>query len=517
MKMAQRGRKTPKNLAAVYETETVPAPTRGLNYRDSLAAMRPTDALRLDNILCRPGALEVRKGQVETTTGFASSVETLFGYIGVNGLTKLFAAAGSGIYDATSTGVVGAAVATGFTSAYWAQSQVSNTAGNFLIAVNGQDAGQIYDGSTWAALGFTGLATSSMTHVSVWKRRIWVVEKNSFKAWYGAADAIAGALTAFTFSGVFRKGGRLQAILNWTIDGGNGSDDFLLAVTSAGEVAVYSGTDPASAATFALVGVYYVGPPVGERFYATFGGDVLMLTAEGLLPISKFLQSQAVDKTVGLTDRIQPLISADITSYGLTRGWEVHVFYDQNFILVQVPAGNPGTRYQYVMSLFGGAWSRFLVKNAITWHVLGNTLYEAEPTRVCNGWASGTDNGTQISFIIIPAFSYFKYPARQKIFALGRCLMESSQTPTFLSKVIVNFDQSYYFPNLVAPPDPGGNLWDVAIWDLTLWGTLRYYSQAWYSIAGMGYCATQVVYGVSATELTKIIALDYTYEIGGLL
>lgn len=516
MKLAQRGRKTPKNTRKVYDDKTWPAPVGGLNYRDSLAMMKPTDALRLDNVLCRPGWLEVRKGQVATATGFAANVETLFAYSNVSGAQKLFAAAGTGIYDATSSGPIGAAVVTGLTSAYWSHTQVSNTGGNYLMAVNGQDTGQIYDGATWAALGFTGLATSSMTHISVWKRRVWVVEKNSFKAWYGAADAISGPLTAFTFAGLFKRGGRLLSVLNWTVDGGSGSDDYLLAVTTMGEVAVYKGTDPASATTFALVGVYFVGPPVGERYYADFGGDVLMLTSEGLLPFSKFLQSQTVDKTTALTDRIQLLISQDISAYGTTRGWEVHVFHDDNFLFVQVPAGNPGTRYQYAMSLLNGAWSRFLVNNAITWQVLGNTLYEGEAARVCNAWTSGTDNGTSIPFIVLPAFSYFGQPAREKIFALGRCLIESDVTPTFLSQLLTDFNQSFYFPPLTVSPS-SSNLWDVAIWDQSLWGNLTQYSKDWYSLAGIGYSATQVIYGVSAANLTKIIALDYTYEVGGLL
>ena len=430
---------------------------------------------------------------------------------------KLFAAAGTSFYDASSIGTIGAPVVTGLTSAYWAHTQLSNVGGNYLIAVNGLDAGQIYDGTAWAALGFTGLATASMTQVSVWKRRVWVVEKNSFRAWYGAADAITGPLTQFSFSGIFRKGGRLQAIINWTLDGGAGSDDYLIAVTSMGEVAVYKGTDPASATTFAQVGVYFIGPPIGERFYTPYGGDVLMLTAEGLFPISKFLQSQTVDKTTALTDRISSLLSSEVSAYGSVRGWEIHVFLDDNFVLLQVPAGAIGSRYQYAMSLLNGGWSRFLVSKAITWLALGNTLYEGEATRVCNGWSGGTDNGEPIPFIIIPAFSYFGKPTNNKIFGLGRCLMESDVAPKFLPQLLVNFEQSYFFPPLTAVPTGTGNLWDVGIWDTATWSTLLRYTQSWYSLAGMGYSATQVIYGVSIANQTKILTLDYTFEFGGLL
>jgi hypothetical protein len=514
MKLAQRGKRTRPNRAKVYDSQTVPAPVGGLNYRDSLALMKPTDALRLDNLLCRPGYVEVRRGQVATATGFPASVDTLLAFTDSNGATKLFAASGAGIYDATSSGAIGAAVVSGLTSAYWHSVQVGNTGGNYLMCVNGQDTGQIYDGASWAALGFTGLATSSMTQLGVWKRRVWAVEKNSFNAWYGAADAIAGAMTQFPFAGIFQKGGRLVAILNWTVDGGSGADDYLLAVSSMGEVAVYKGTDPTSATTFELVGLYFVGPPIGERFYATLGGDVLLLTAAGLIPFSKYLQSQ--DKKSVLSDRIQQLISSDTSSYGATQGWEVHVYHDQNFVLLQVPAGALGKRYQYVMNLITGAWSRFLVQSASTWKVLGASLFMGDTSKVNNAWSSGTDNGTAITYVCIPAYSYFKQPAREKIFHLGRCLIKAAQDPLFHSLLLTEFVTDSYFPSW-GPRAPEGNLWDVAIWDQARWGLATKYSSSWYSLAGIGYAATQAIYGVSSTVDTQLIALDYTFEVGGLL
>lgn len=508
-------RRPPIDTAPKARTETYPAPVRGLNYRESLAAMKPTDALVLDNIICRAGFLEVRKGRTTMATGLPAVPQTLFPYSATAGAQKLFAAAGAGIYDVTSAGAVGAAVVTGLTSSYWNQTQVSNTGGNYLIAVNGQDAGQIYDGSTWAALGFTGLATTSMTQVGVFKRRVWVVEKNSFNAWYGGTDAITGVLTAFLFAGMFKRGGRLQAILNWTIDGGSGSDDYLLAVTSMGEVAVYRGTDPSAAATFAHIGTYFVGPPVGERFWCQYGGDVLMMTAEGLFPFSKYLQSQTVNKSTALTDRIQQLISADISAYGSTQGWEIHVFFDDNFLLLQVPAGAEAVRYQYAMSTITGAWSRFIIPST-TWMVRNNTLFMGSGTSTYNAWNSGADVGEPIQAIIVPAFSYFGSPTRQKMFGMGRLLIKSDNPPQFLTKLLRDFDLSYYFPTLAANP-PAGNLWDVAIWDATLWGTVATYSRNWYSLAGLGYAATQAIYLISYGTTTQLVTIDYTFQSGGVL
>lgn len=509
-------RKPKPTRAAVSRTETYPAPVRGLNYLAPLAAMKPTDALRLDNLFCQPSAVVIRKGSVTQATGLPAAVETLATYTGVSSAQKRFAFCGTEMYDVTSSGAVGAAVLTGLSNAYWSFTQVSNTAGNYLFACNGADSARIYDGSSWAASGFTGVSSSSLDFVAVWKRRVWWVEKNSTTAWYGGTDAISGAMSSKSFSGIFRRGGKLIAILNWTIDGGEGTDDFFVAVSSEGEVAVYKGTDPTSDTTFYLVGLYFIGTPVGRRFYASFGGDLYLLTSQGLLSLSRYLQSQAVDRASALSYRIQSLLSQDISSYGTTQGWEVVIHFDANMVLVQVPAGVVGARYQYAMNTITGAWSRFLYSAAVTWAVQGTALYYGAATTTVQGWTGGTDDGNDIRWVEIPAFSYFGKPTRQKKFNLGRTLVRSERPPTFAAQLLVDFNETYYLPAPNAAP-ASGNLWDVAIWDQAVWDTLTSYSLSWYALAGVGYAITQAYIGASNTDTMEIISHDYVWEDGGLL
>jgi hypothetical protein len=130
--------------------------------------------------------------------------------------------------------------------------------------------------------------------------------KDSTKGVYLATDAIAGAATEFQFGSLFTRGGHLLAIASWTRDGGSGSDDYLVAISSRGQLAVYAGTDPASADTWALVGVFDVPQPIGRRCWRRYGGDVLLLTVEGLFPLSSLLsvdESQA--KRVAVSECVQ--------------------------------------------------------------------------------------------------------------------------------------------------------------------------------------------------------------------
>jgi hypothetical protein len=58
----------------------------------------------------------------------------------------------------------------------------------------------------------------------------------------------------------------------------------LVFVTDQGEVMVYRGTDPSSASTWALIGIWIVGAPIGNRCLMKYGGDLLVLTLDGLDP-----------------------------------------------------------------------------------------------------------------------------------------------------------------------------------------------------------------------------------------
>ena len=86
---------------------SIPAPVGGLNDRDSVAEMKPTDAIVLENWWTYPGYISVRKGYAAHVTGLPATCETLVGYFPTSGNAKLFAVANGSIYDVTSAGAVG--------------------------------------------------------------------------------------------------------------------------------------------------------------------------------------------------------------------------------------------------------------------------------------------------------------------------------------------------------------------------------------------------------------------------
>ena len=97
--------KTPRRAAAaqVADVGILPAPVGGLNYRDPISAMAPTDALVLENFIPKQTGVELRKGWKYHTEAIADPIRSIFTYNAPNpNDNKVFAAAGGDIYDVTT-------------------------------------------------------------------------------------------------------------------------------------------------------------------------------------------------------------------------------------------------------------------------------------------------------------------------------------------------------------------------------------------------------------------------------
>jgi hypothetical protein len=153
----------PKKFSA--KTTSVPAPIGGWNARDSLAQMPPLDAVQLINFFPTPTDVTLRKGYTKSSTGITGKVYSLMNYTKTDGTYNLFAAAGTQIYDAKPATAV--SYFTGLTNTKLQSVNMTNTAGHFLVACNGQDPTMIYDGTRWFTVATTTTAQtiSSITHV----------------------------------------------------------------------------------------------------------------------------------------------------------------------------------------------------------------------------------------------------------------------------------------------------------------------------------------------------------------
>ena len=401
--------------------------------------------------------------------------------------------------------------------------QFSNSGGHFTLAVNGADNLLLYNGTTLYSVtgvstpfAITGVSTALFNDIHVHKRRVWVAEKGSLRGWYLPTDAVAGIASMFDFGPLFTMGGSIAKIETWTLDAGNGMDDYFVVITTAGEIAVYTGTNPDNAATWSLSGVYYVGSPIGALSTCKYGGDVIFINKDGVIPLSQCLMSSRVSTRLAITNKIQSQISLDTSNYGTLFGWQVILYPPENMLLLNVP-NITGVYYQYVMNTITGAWSRFTNMNTTCWTFINESLYFGGNGTVNKFWDSNSDNGVPIESDLLPAFSAFGSQVQIKKFSMTRISMGADAVFSFNNKINLEFDRvsSPNYPQL--SPGVGLTDWDTAKWDANTWaGDIVPFFQ-WQMAAGMGHYASMRLKTASTAADVRFYSIDYVYEAGGIL
>ena len=119
---------------------TLPAPVGGLNARDAIASMPPTQAVVLENFFPTSAGVMVRLGWERWYRDIPEPgvVETIIKYNAPDGVEKIFACANGSFIDASVGGTydAGDVAKSGFANDRWQYVQLANLAGDFTVAVN---------------------------------------------------------------------------------------------------------------------------------------------------------------------------------------------------------------------------------------------------------------------------------------------------------------------------------------------------------------------------------------------
>lgn len=507
--MAGVSRMVQANAAMV---SSLPAPVGGWNARDSIANMSALDAVQLQNMFPSVSNVVLRGGFVEWATGLPGQVESLLAYSGA-ATSEFYAVADSEIYDVTSGGTVGAAVVTGLSNSRWEYANISTSGGDFILAVNGVDDALIYDGATWSNPSITGVSSDDLNNIVLFKNRLWFLENDTLRAWYLPTSSIGGVAEQFDLSSVARLGGTITALGTWTVDAGYGMDDNLVFITSKGEVIIYRGTDPSSASTWSLIGVYTLGSPIGKRCLLKYRGDILVLTLSGLQPLAQTIQSDRAEQKIALSDKIQGAFSAAATQYQTSFGWQIVFVAENDAIMVNVPIA-VGQQQQFVMNDITKAWCNFTGWEANCWEIFNNSPYFGGDGVVCRAWDTGyADNDTDIESTTLQAFNYYDSRGVKKYFTRARPSIFTDGTPSIGVGMNVDFDIGDTSAALSFSPTTVG-LWDAGIWDTSNWGSGPAITNNWQGITGIGYCGGLRLKSASQGVQIEWAATDVVYQRG---
>lgn len=495
----------------IARTYNLPPPTGGLNARDAFTDMEPDDAVNMTNVFPEANYCVVRGGFARSTTGLHAPIRTLMTWNGLTGVDQLYAAAGSMIWDGSPG--VGSGVVSGLTSVDLQWTCLQNAGGMFLIYVNGVDPPGSYDGSTWGNPAITGATIEDFVNVAQFKERVWFCSVNSLDLHYLAFQAIAGPASVFPLGSVFRRGGYVMAMGSFSNDAGDGPDDFFCIITNNGEIAVFQGSDPDSATTWALVGIYDVGKPIGRRCMVRMSGDLAIITQDGIVSgqaISRF--DRAAIQKATITGKIQTLFSQYAQSYFGNFGWQAVVYPRSRYMVCNVPQIENGTSVQLVMNTVTGAWCEFNGMDAGCWGVANDQLYF--------GGIHGTifiaetgflDDGDPLEWRLRTAWQ-MPGGSTNKQFTAVRPTMITGGGVEFGIHVDVDFNDTP--PSGVVPsPVQSGMIWPWT-WPGT-WGGSQFLDARWQTVGAIGTWVSVDMAGVVNGASCQIQAFNLMAKIGG--
>lgn len=480
------------------KSKWIEAPALGWNAKNDLSDMKEGDAIVLDNMVSVERGVRLRPGYSASVTGLGAAVQSLMEYAATDGTSDLFGATASAIYDVTTAGAVGAAVVTGLTSGSWQHSMFATAGGNFLVLANGADSVRNYDGSSWTTPAITNVTSANLITVTAHMSRLWFAEKNTLKIWYLPTNAISGAATAIDFGPMSRLGGYLVGMASWSRDGGAGLDDVAVFLTSRGECHVYSGSDPASSATWERIGTFVIPEPIGRRCFVKSGSDVGILTSQGLVPLSNVLPIAASTVArVAATERIGGAFQDAYEGGKNMRGWCCVEWPKEALAVVNVPTVEGATAHQYVVSTTKGAWSRWTGIPAECWSLKGDRLFFGGNDGTVYEMTGTQDNGAVITGLMVQAFT-----------ELGSTRTKTMKRikPQFYgplgNRPLVGVRLDYSDVEITysgVSTEESGPVWDVITWDTKEWGITTLSNSWWQSIAGRGF-AVAIVVQISSSE-----------------
>ncbi len=362
----------------------------------------------------------------------------------------------------------------------------------------------------------TGVLTTALSYVWVYKNRLFFAEKDSLNAWYLALDAITGAATKIPLGGVVGLGGSLLFGSSWSIESADGLDARCVFFTTDGEAAVYAGINPSDANQWGLIGVYRIGVPRGKKAHIRAGGDVVIATDLGFVPLSVAVQRDiAAIAPAALSYPIEDDWSHHVQT--ATDDWLCIVWPSAQMVAVVVAVADEPDGHWLVANSRTGAWCHFHNWVAFSIAVHKDRLFFGTANgRVMEANVTGFDDGTTYTATYVPLFEDLRSPASLKVPNLARVVLRSPVDVSSALGMLFDFETDDLPTAPAAPLVAAGSVWGTGVWGASVWGEAAEPSivQEWVSVGGRGYAlapALRISSGSTQPLDAEIVRIEAMY------
>lgn len=372
-------------------------------------------------------------------------------------------------------------------------------------------------------VGIEGVDTDNLDYVWVYKNRLFYVEKDSMNAWYLPVDQVGGTATVFPLGGEFTEGGKLLFGASWSLDssGSGGLSEQCVFISDRGQVVVYQGLSPDDT-DWQKVGTYKIGRPLGPKAWFRAGGDLIIATDIGNIPLSQAIQRDyaalapaAVSFPIETewNDAVQSRVSAN---------WEQVIWPEKQMVLIALPTVNEQAPEMFIANARTGAWAKFTNWDGTCLEVFnGRLFFGSVEGKVIEANVGGLDQGAPYTCTYVPLFTDLGSPAARKVSMIARAVTRGPYDVNPRISVMEDYLVDLPSPP-AASPIPSGSRWDVGTWGSSVWGESNSLKvqQNWTSVSGYGYAlapALQITSGAVTPLDTEIVRIDLTYEISDII
>lgn len=524
----------------------VPASVGGVNALDSYANMPPQDCIYTYNLMPVEYGLQLRKGWRKWSTGVSGGVRTLVGYESNTQNTarnRLWAVSENGIYDVTTDGTTSPTEEVSFATqsaraGFGTWLEYTNDASNhFLFYADYENGIYRYEEATgtwgrpsgWTydlGAGAVAFPVEDVAFVMVHKLRIWVILKDSDDAWYLPPASISGQLVKFTFGAKMKYGGTLQGLWSWTLDGGDGVDDYLVAVGRGGDVMVYRGGDPVL--DFELNGNWFVGAtPYSRRIAAQYGSEMYVLSSFGITSMRDLLKGSSADNVrTSASAKINRILRQALEQTRSEYEWSIFVHPGDGFLQVVGPIVSGQAAIQYNRNLNTEAWGFWEgVPILCGESYLGNYYMGAAGDDEGEVWLYEGKNddadlsgsgGTAIQFRTLTSFQDLGTRSAFKNVGLIRAVGRMDAQTSINLEAVYDYDVEKVLTAPGAPSGASSSSWDSAVWDSGAWSYQLQPLNVIRGAYGVGRSAAIGMRGSSEARI-EVVSWDLMLQQGGLL
>jgi hypothetical protein len=472
---------------------TIPAPVGGWNRRDSLGTMDPSDAVVMDNFISTGGLVKLRRGfktviktpptsymrdyPIETICSYTAGLEDQMIFS-----SRVLGSKYTELYKVDEN-------ITSFESIIpkdedgepliklegtrWKDLQFQN---NLFLVSNGVDIPLRYDGTELHAASFTHDSTDHLdldeiTDIASYNKRLFFIQKGTLNLWFTSQmGVISGNIECNDLSDYASRGGELVEIEEWTRTGANDLSSMLVAITSEGEVFMFSGMDPTDAESWKMEGIYQIPSPIGFHCATKMMDDLVFATKGGYYTAAALTSVKETTKEMAITDKIRGAIES-LRNYFDDDGWQVVFLQAYNYLFINIPVSETGAE-QFVYNLENKTWSKFTGIDAFSFCTFKDKIYFGGKTgNIYELFSTGTDNGIFIGGVIQQAFSTFNIPQKKWIKSVSINIGTPFKQELKL-RLACDFNiqpECSVWTEGVSPTEKFAE-WDKSLWNKELWG-----------------------------------------------